>query len=169
MTGYLRSADVRSRRLADVADRGLGRLSWADSAPTRATSGTTAVRAKADVPLRARSRLHRPQQALFELPTEHREGRRAAGRWPPGHRVHGEWGEGYGRSASICWYRNFGSCQPGGRAVRACDPPQTQSGDQVAAQKGAYSISSSTRATNDGDNVTPSARAVARLIDRRNR
>jgi hypothetical protein len=36
-----------SRRIADVADRGLGRLIWAESAPTRVASKTTGVRAKA--------------------------------------------------------------------------------------------------------------------------
>jgi hypothetical protein len=33
-----------NRRLADIAVRGLGRLNWADSAPTGAASGTTGVR-----------------------------------------------------------------------------------------------------------------------------
>jgi hypothetical protein len=33
MTRSLRSPDGWSRRLADVADSGLGRLNWADSAP----------------------------------------------------------------------------------------------------------------------------------------
>jgi CRISPR associated protein Cas1 len=48
----------RSRRLADVADRVLGRLNWAGSAPTRVGSGRTGLRAKAAVPLRARNRFH---------------------------------------------------------------------------------------------------------------
>jgi hypothetical protein len=39
----------RSRRTADIADRGLGRLSWADSAPTGAAQGTTGERAKAAI------------------------------------------------------------------------------------------------------------------------
>ena len=34
----------RNRRRADVAERGLGRLNWADSALTRAASGRTGVR-----------------------------------------------------------------------------------------------------------------------------
>jgi len=44
----------RSRRIADVADRGLGRLSWADSAPYRGTSGRTRMRTIAAIPLRAK-------------------------------------------------------------------------------------------------------------------
>ena len=39
----------RIRRKAPVADRGLGRLNWAENAPTGAASGTTAVRAEADL------------------------------------------------------------------------------------------------------------------------
>ena len=39
-----------SRRLADVADRFRGRLSWAESATTGAASGMTGVRAIASVP-----------------------------------------------------------------------------------------------------------------------
>ena len=35
--------NCRSRRIADVADRGLGRLNWAESAPTRVASGRTGV------------------------------------------------------------------------------------------------------------------------------
>jgi hypothetical protein len=58
-----RSPDGWSRRLADVADSGLGRLNWAESAPTPAALGTTAVRAKAAIPLRARNGLHRPSGA----------------------------------------------------------------------------------------------------------
>ena len=55
-----RDADGRSRSKADVADRGLGRLKWADSAPTRVASGRTGMRAKAAIPLRERTSLHRP-------------------------------------------------------------------------------------------------------------
>jgi hypothetical protein len=40
---YLRTPDSRSRREADVADRGLGRLSWADSGPTRRHQGRHAL------------------------------------------------------------------------------------------------------------------------------
>ena len=43
----------RSRREAVDADRGLGRLNWAGSAPTSVTSRGTAVRAKAAIRLRA--------------------------------------------------------------------------------------------------------------------
>ncbi len=50
--GLLRTADGRSRRKAPIADRGLGRLNWAE----------TAVRGKARFPgvlRRSRSRLRR--------------------------------------------------------------------------------------------------------------
>jgi hypothetical protein len=50
-------------RIGRVADRGLGRLNWAESAHTGVAWGTTGVRAKAVVQLRARSRLHRPKLA----------------------------------------------------------------------------------------------------------
>ena len=56
---YLREADDRSRR---VADRGLGRLNWADSARTGIAPGRTGVRAFAAIRLRARSTLHRPKR-----------------------------------------------------------------------------------------------------------
>jgi hypothetical protein len=56
----LRAADGRSRRIADVADPDRGCLNWADSAPTTAASGTTAVRTIAVIELRARNSLHRP-------------------------------------------------------------------------------------------------------------
>jgi hypothetical protein len=55
---YLRSPDGWSRRIADVADRDPGRLNWAESGPTRIASGRIGVRAKAVIPLRARSTLH---------------------------------------------------------------------------------------------------------------
>ncbi len=45
------AAEGRSRREAAIADRVRGRDSWADSAPTGAASGKTAVRAIAVVPL----------------------------------------------------------------------------------------------------------------------
>jgi hypothetical protein len=57
---YLRSPDGSSRREADTAGAGLGRLSWAVSTPTRVASGRTGVRAKSVIPLRARNRLHSP-------------------------------------------------------------------------------------------------------------
>jgi hypothetical protein len=44
--------------------------------------------------------------------------------------------------------------------IPACDEPRRALLLHVAARKRRYSISSSTRATNDGDNVMPSARAV---------
>ena len=50
---YLRTADDWSRRIADVADRRLGRPNWAESTPTRVASGRTGVWTKAGVPLRA--------------------------------------------------------------------------------------------------------------------
>ena len=55
----------RFGRIADVADRGLGRLNWAESAPTKVASGRTGIRAIAVVPLHARSRLHRPKHAFI--------------------------------------------------------------------------------------------------------
>src|SRR5580693_3180255 len=42
--------DGRSRRIADVADRGLGRLNWAGSAPTEAALGSTRVLPKRALP-----------------------------------------------------------------------------------------------------------------------
>ena len=39
---YLRTAAGRSRRIADVADHGLGRLNWADSGPSFLASETSA-------------------------------------------------------------------------------------------------------------------------------
>jgi len=61
---YLRTADGRSRRIADVADHGLGRLDWAENAPTGVASGRTGVTEKAVVPLRARNTLHRPSETI---------------------------------------------------------------------------------------------------------
>ncbi len=58
----LRSPDGWSRRIADVADRGLGRLNWAGSGPTGIVSGRAGVRAKAVIPLQARNTLHRPNR-----------------------------------------------------------------------------------------------------------
>ena len=47
---YLRTADGWSRREADVADRGLGRLSWAESRQTRiAGVGANACRCAQDM------------------------------------------------------------------------------------------------------------------------
>jgi hypothetical protein len=57
---FLRTAVGRSRREADVAERGLGRLNWAESAPTEVASGRTGVYAKAGFPVRARIGLYRP-------------------------------------------------------------------------------------------------------------
>jgi hypothetical protein len=42
------------RRIADLSDRGLGRVNWADSEPKRAASGRTGGQAKAAAPLRER-------------------------------------------------------------------------------------------------------------------
>src|SRR5580700_4845932 len=56
--------DGRNRRKPAVADRDLGRLNWAETGPTRLASGRTGVGAKAALPLRARSRLHRPEADL---------------------------------------------------------------------------------------------------------
>ena len=47
---------------ADEADRGLGRLSWAESGPKRIASAKTEVRAKAAISLLAQYWLHRPQR-----------------------------------------------------------------------------------------------------------
>jgi hypothetical protein len=52
-------SDVSCRRKLAVADRRLGRLNWADSAPTRVASGATAVRAIAALPFRVGCRLSR--------------------------------------------------------------------------------------------------------------
>ena len=48
-----RSWARRNEKPAPVADRGLGRLNWAESAPIGVASRRTEVRAKAVVPLRA--------------------------------------------------------------------------------------------------------------------
>ena len=45
--------DGRSRRIADVADRGLGRLNWAESERTGVASEKPGVRPKAAIPFRA--------------------------------------------------------------------------------------------------------------------
>jgi hypothetical protein len=50
---YLREADGWSRREGDIPDRSRERRGWADSAPTRVSSGRTRVRAKAAIPFRA--------------------------------------------------------------------------------------------------------------------
>ncbi len=51
--------DGRNRRIADVADRGLGRLNWADTERTWIASGRTGVGAIGFVPVWARSGLYR--------------------------------------------------------------------------------------------------------------
>jgi hypothetical protein len=56
---YLRIQDGGSRRIADVAGHGVGRLNWARGARTRVASGRTGVRAEAAIPLRAQNKLHR--------------------------------------------------------------------------------------------------------------
>jgi hypothetical protein len=53
--------NVSCRREADIANRGLGRLNRADSAPTGTALGMTAVRAIAALPLRAQNSLHCPK------------------------------------------------------------------------------------------------------------
>jgi hypothetical protein len=58
----LRSPDGWSRRKPAVADRGLGRLNLADSAPTAVASGRTGVRAIAAVAPRARRYASRPNR-----------------------------------------------------------------------------------------------------------
>jgi hypothetical protein len=45
-TRYAKSGNVRR---ADVAERGLGRLNWAEPGPTRVVSGRTGIRAIAAV------------------------------------------------------------------------------------------------------------------------
>jgi hypothetical protein len=54
---YVREGDVSNRRIADVANRSLGRLSWVDTRPMGVASGTTAVRAVAVASLRVQNRL----------------------------------------------------------------------------------------------------------------
>ena len=66
---YLREAACRSRRLADVADRGRGHRNWADSARTVVASGRTGVRAEAAFPLRARNWLYRPKRPYAKRST----------------------------------------------------------------------------------------------------
>ena len=63
-------ANGRSRRIADVADRVRGRLSWADSAPTRVASGRTGVRAIPVIPYRARNTGHRPKHLFIGAPED---------------------------------------------------------------------------------------------------
>jgi hypothetical protein len=58
----------RSRRRADIAGCGLGRLNWAESAPTGLAARRAAVRAIADIPLGARKKLHHPKWASTGLP-----------------------------------------------------------------------------------------------------
>ncbi len=69
-SGNAREADGWYRRIADVADRGLGRLSWADCGPTSSPRGTTGVGTKGVIPSRALSRLDRRKQALVEAAAE---------------------------------------------------------------------------------------------------
>jgi hypothetical protein len=69
--------DVANRCKADVADHGLGRLNWAESAPTTVASGRAGVRAKAVFPLRARNRLpaqigHRERVMGYKIQFRHR-------------------------------------------------------------------------------------------------
>jgi hypothetical protein len=56
---YLRKRDMAqsgwSRRIADVTDRGLERLNWAESGPYAATTGKPGVRRKADAAGRRKS------------------------------------------------------------------------------------------------------------------
>jgi hypothetical protein len=54
-----RLGGVSNRRKEDTAGAGLGRLSWAESAPTGVASGRTGVRAVAVIPLCARNGLNR--------------------------------------------------------------------------------------------------------------
>jgi hypothetical protein len=86
-TGFSQLLNLRVfqqyRRIADVAGRGLGRLSWAESAPTMVASGGTGVRAIAVVPLRARKWHHRPKQASTEAPAERCDGWISDGRRLP--------------------------------------------------------------------------------------
>jgi hypothetical protein len=60
---YLRIPVGWSRRKPAVADRDLGRLNWADSAPTAVASGRTGVRAKAVIPSQGRRDLDEVRKA----------------------------------------------------------------------------------------------------------
>jgi hypothetical protein len=61
---YLRIRGGWNRRLADIAQRGLGRLNWADCGRTGVASGRIGARAIAAIRLRARNMLHRPKQTF---------------------------------------------------------------------------------------------------------
>jgi len=62
--GHRNRFDVANRRKADVADRRLGRHSWAESVPTGVALRRTGVRAKAVLPLQAGSKLYRFQRTV---------------------------------------------------------------------------------------------------------
>src|SRR3984957_17500271 len=57
-------SDGRSRRKPAVADRGLGRLNWADSSPSGTASGRTGVGAIAVIHCERENRLHRPRRTI---------------------------------------------------------------------------------------------------------
>jgi hypothetical protein len=65
---YLRTAAGWSRRKAAVADRGLGRLNWAESAPTGVGAERTGVGAKAAIPLRGRNGRHSKAEPCAGVP-----------------------------------------------------------------------------------------------------
>ena len=73
---YLREAAGCSRRIADVADCGLGRLSWADSGPTRLTRESTLLPAlrhcKPSFKKAGAHALRRPRLAVRIEPTRPR-------------------------------------------------------------------------------------------------
>jgi hypothetical protein len=96
----------RNRRQADIADRGSGRPSWAESTPTTVTSGKTGMR-HSPIPLRVRKRLRRPKQAFIEVPAASR--RRDSNR--PGARDAGL--KSCVNTSVTCRIRNLGFRCPG--------------------------------------------------------
>jgi hypothetical protein len=63
---YFRAANGRSRRKAPVADRGLGRLKWAESGLTGVAQGTAGIGRKPDIRRYAASPHLRSKQASTE-------------------------------------------------------------------------------------------------------
>jgi hypothetical protein len=62
------SGGHRSRRKPAVADRGLGRLNWAESAPIEVAWRRAGVLPIAVIPCQARNRVHRPKRTLVFTP-----------------------------------------------------------------------------------------------------
>jgi hypothetical protein len=82
------ASNGRSRRIADIADRGLGRLRRAVSTPTDVASGRIAVRAIAVIPWRARNRFtarSRRSSCLAKSEPQRNETpawQKSSGEWP---------------------------------------------------------------------------------------